>query len=60
MLPEVILAMSPPLMTPLYFMHRNNAGELSAEDTSKYLGLYAAFFGGVLLATMFNLKKYVR
>jgi hypothetical protein len=45
---------------PLYAMHRYNAGAISAEDTQRYLGLYAAFFAGVLAATMFNFRRYLR
>jgi hypothetical protein len=41
-------------------MHRSNAGALTAEDTQKYLGLYVAFAAGILAATLFNLKRYLR
>ena len=45
---------------PLYYMHQHNAGALSSEETQKYLGLYAAFAAGVLIATLFNFKRYAR
>lgn len=45
---------------PLWYMHRHNAGALSTEDTTRYLGLYAAFAAGILAATLFNFKRYLR
>jgi hypothetical protein len=47
------------MIGPLVTMHRHNVGALSSDDTTKYLGLYAAFFAGILAASLFNLKKYI-
>jgi hypothetical protein len=48
------------MIGPLLTMHRHNAGALSTEDTTRYLGLYAAFFAGILAASIFNVGKYLR
>ena len=45
---------------PLLIMHRHNAGALSTEDTTRALGIYVAFAAGVLMATLFNFKGYLR
>ena len=45
---------------PLWIMHRHNAGALTPEDTTRALGLYAAFAAGILVATLFNVRGYLR
>lgn len=45
---------------PLYYMHQSNAGAMTSEETQKYLGLYVAFAAGILAATLFNFKRYLR